>query len=176
MNLTKERRAIDTALDTYRRQLDTFTDERFTQTPPMGGWSYTEVYDHILKASLNSAIALECCTNNTCPPTKKGMNFWGHYVMFMGSFPPGKFKVPRSVSEKISPKKSDKEDIKNLIIKTRKKIELVAAMVNDAPKNARWAHPRLGMLNAPQWFKFIRVHLQHHLKQLERIKNNFAKG
>lgn len=32
------------------------------------------------------------------------------------------------------------------------------------------------MLNAPQWFKFIRVHLQHHLKQLERIKNNFAKG
>jgi uncharacterized linocin/CFP29 family protein len=26
------------------------------------------------------------------------------------------------------------------------------------------------MLNAQQWFKFIRIHLQHHIKQLDRIK------
>jgi hypothetical protein len=89
MNLSKERRAIDTALDTYRQLLDTYTDERFMETPPMGGWSNAEVYDHILKASLGSAIAAERCTHNNCPPTKKGMGFWGHYVMLTGLFPPG---------------------------------------------------------------------------------------
>jgi uncharacterized linocin/CFP29 family protein len=30
------------------------------------------------------------------------------------------------------------------------------------------------MLNAKQWFKFIRIHLEHHLKQLRRIKNKFG--
>ncbi|WP_454803505.1 DinB family protein [Mucilaginibacter phyllosphaerae] len=176
MNPGKERRIMDAALDTYRQLLDTFTDEQFTQTPPMGGWSYAEVYDHILKACLGSAIALERCTNNTCSPTRKGMNFWGHYVMLTGLFPPGKLKVPEAVAEKMAPKKLDKEEAKNLLIKTRKKIEAVTGLINNAPENARMQHPRLGMLNAPQWFKFIRVHLQHHLKQLERIKNNFAKG
>jgi hypothetical protein len=176
MNLGKERRTIDAALDTYRELLDTYTDEHFIETPPMGGWSYAEVYDHILKASLGSAIAAERCTNNNCPPTKKGMSFWGHYLMLTGLFPPGKVKVPESVAAKMAPKKLEKEEAKNLIIKTRKKITDITDLINDAPYNARWLHPRLGMLNAGQWLKFIRIHLQHHLKQLERIKRNFAKS
>jgi hypothetical protein len=92
--LSKERRAIDAALDTYRELLDTYTDERFMETPPMGGWSYAEVYDHILKAKPGLSIAAERCTHNNCPPTKKGMGFWGHYLMLTGLFPPGKVKVP----------------------------------------------------------------------------------
>ncbi|MET3978463.1 hypothetical protein ABIB62_001032 [Mucilaginibacter sp. UYP25] len=175
MNIAKERRAIDAALDTYRQLLDGFSDERFAQTPPTGGWSYAEVYDHILKSSLGSTIALERCTNNNCPPTKKGMGFWGYYVMATGLFPPGKLKVPEAVADKIAPNKIDIEAAKNLIIKTRKRIEGVTGLIKDAPANARWQHARLGMLNAAQWFKFTRVHLEHHLKQLERIKNNFMK-
>ncbi|MEB0263947.1 MULTISPECIES: DinB family protein [unclassified Mucilaginibacter] len=176
MNIAKERRAIDTALDTYRQLLDGFSDEHFIQTPPMGGWSYAEVYDHILKSSLGSTIALERCTHNNCPPTKKGMGFWGHYVMATGLFPPFKVKVPEAVADKIAPKKINIEDAKNLIIKTRKRIEGVTCLIADAKENARWLHPRLGMLNAAQWFKFTRAHLQHHIKQLERIKSNFKKG
>lgn len=176
MNIAKERRAIDAALDNYRELLDGFTDERFTQAPPMGGWSYAEVYDHILKASLGASIALERCTNNNCPPTKKGMNFWGHYTMLTGLFPPGKYVVPGAVADKLAAKKISIEDAKNLIIKTRKRVETVTGLIKDAPANARWQHPRLGMLNAAQWFRFMRVHLQHHLKQLERIKSSLTKG
>jgi hypothetical protein len=73
-------------------------------------------------------------------------------------------------------KKLEIEDAKNLIIKTRKKITDITDLIKNAPDNARWLHPRLGMLNAGQWLKFIRVHLQHHLKQMERIKSSFAKS
>jgi hypothetical protein len=176
MNLGKERRAIDAALDKYRELLDTYPDERFIETPPMGGWSYAEVYDHILKGSLGSAIAAERCTHNNCPPTKKGMNLWGHYLMFTGTFPPGKIKMPESVAAKMTPKKLNKEEARNLLIKTRKKVTEITELIKDAPTNTRWLHPRLGMLNAGQWFKFIRVHLQHHLKQLNRIKSSFSGG
>ena len=166
MNIAKERRDIDAALDSYREQLDTLTDALFNETQPKGGWSCSEVYDHILKASLGSSIALERCTHNNCPPTKKGMGFWGYYLMLTGKFPPGKVTVPEAVAEKLAPKKIDKEEAKNLLIKTRKRIEGITGLINDAKENSRWQHPRLGMLNATQWFKFIRVHLEHHLKQV----------
>ena len=175
MNLTKERRTIEAALDSYREQLDTLPDTLFNETPPMGGWSYAEVYDHIMKASLGASIALERCTHNNCPPTKKGLTFAGYYVLFMNGFPPGGVRMPGSVADKITPAKIDKEEARNLIMKTRKRIEGIAGLVKDASPKARWQHPRMGMLNAEQWFKFIRIHLQHHLKQLERIKNNLAK-
>ncbi|MBD1394064.1 DinB family protein [Mucilaginibacter glaciei] len=174
MNVARERRSIEEALDIYREWLDTITDEQFTQTPSMGGWSYAEVYDHIMKASLGSTIALERCTHNNCPPTKKGVTLAGWYLLLMQSFPPFKTEVPESVAAKMAPKKIDKEEAKNLIIKTRKRIEAIAGLVADAPKNARWQHPRMGMLNANQWFKFIRIHLQHHLDQLNRIKKKFV--
>jgi hypothetical protein len=173
MNPAKERRAIDTALDSYRQQLDALPDALFNETPAMGGWSYSEVYDHILKATLGSSIALERCTHNNCQPTSKGMNFWGWYTMLTGKFPPIKAEVPQELSAKSPVTKISKEDAKNLIIKCRKRIESTGGLVKNAPATARHKHPRLGMLNAGQWFKFIRVHLEHHLKQLERIKNNF---
>ncbi len=176
MNIAKERRAIENALDEYRRQLDGFTEDTFGTTPPMGGWSYSEVYDHIMKSSLGSSIALERCTHNNCPPTKKGMNLWGHYLMLTGKFPPFKTNVPEAVAAKVAPKKIEIEEAKNLIIKVRKRIESTAELVADAPLHAKWEHPRLGMLNAKQWFKFIRVHLQHHLGQLDRIRMDLQKA
>lgn len=174
MNIAKERRAIEAALDTYREWLDTVNDETFMTTPPMGGWSYAEVYDHIMKSSLGSSIALERCTHKNCPPSKKGMGFWGYYLMLTGTFPPGKVEVPEAVAAKIAPKKIGVEDAKNLIVKVRKRVDDAAKLLPEASDRAKWQHPRLGMLNAAQWFKFIRIHLEHHIKQLGRIKNNFS--
>jgi len=173
MNIAKERKAIDAALDDYRAQLDTIPDERFTETPPDGGWSYAEVYSHILQATLGSSIALERCAHNTCPPTTKGLTPLGQLMMFMGRFPPVRVKVPEAVAAKIPAAKLSKEDAKNLIIKCRKRIDDTAPLVKQSSSISRYKHARLGMLNAKQWFKFIRIHLKHHLKQLKRIAKKF---
>jgi len=173
MNIAKERKAIDAALDNYRAQLDTIPEEKFTETPPGGGWSCAEVYSHILQATLGSSIALERCCNNTCVPTKKKLTFLGMLMMTINRFPPVRVKVPEKVNAKMPAPKISKEDAKNLLIKCRKRIDDVTPQIKDALPASRHKHPRLGMLNADQWVKFIRIHLQHHLKQLERIKKKF---
>lgn len=173
MNLVKERFAIDAALDNYRAQLDVIPDDLFQTTPPGGGWSFAEVYSHILSATLGSSIALEKCASGTCPPTDDGPTFLGRLMMFTGSFPPVKVKVPAAVAAKMPVNKLSKEEVKNLLIKCRKRIDDTVSLVKDASPDSRYKHPRLGMLNAKQWLKFIRIHLQHHLKQLWRIKNKF---
>lgn len=172
MNLHKERKAIDAALDDYRAKLETIPEELFTETPPGGGWSYAEVYSHILKATLGSSIALERCAHNNCEPTTKGPNLMGRYLMLIGSFPV-KLKVPEATSAKMPAEKISREEAKNLLVKCRKRVDDTAPILKNSLPTSRIKHPRLGMLNAGQWFKFIRIHLYHHLKQLKWIEKKF---
>ncbi|HWZ15510.1 MAG TPA: DinB family protein [Mucilaginibacter sp.] len=173
MNITRERFAIEAALDSYRSQLDLIPDDVFQTTPAAGGWSFAEVYSHILMATLGSTIGLEKCANG-CPPTEDGLTFLGRLMMFTGSFPPIKTKLPAAVAAKMPVSKISKEEAKNLLIKCRKRVDDAVMLVKSAPPDSRYKHPRLGMLNAKQWFKFIRIHLEHHLKQLRRIKKSFS--
>jgi len=174
MTISNNRKAIDAALDEYRNRLDTISDEQFTETPPGGGWSYAEVYSHILQANLGSSVAMERCINGTCNPTRSGLNLLGRIVLLFRRFPPVKIKVPEKTASKMPAQKISKEEAKNLIVKCRKRIDEIAEMVKNADPVNRHKHPRLGNLNAKEWLKFILIHTNHHIKQLDRIKRKFA--
>ena len=90
VNLSKEHQLLNTVLDNYRKELEIIPDDEFDVTPPSGGWSYAEVYSHIMQATFAASIALERCTQGTNKPVKGGINFWGRYVMFTNRFPADK--------------------------------------------------------------------------------------
>jgi hypothetical protein len=171
MSPAEEQKAINAVLDEYRHLLDEIPDEQFTETPPGGGWSYAEVYSHILQANLGSSIAAEKCSNKTGTHTSKGLNWKGKLVFLMGGFPPGKRKAPPQVAALT--KKISKEEARNLIVRLRKRVDEIIPLVAHAQANCKISHPGLGMLNAAQWIKFIRMHTRHHIKQLERIKKSY---
>ena len=173
MNIVKERKTIDSALDNYRAQLDSIPDEFFTVTPPGGGWSYAEVYSHILQASLAATLGLERCMHVKPDEKAKGINMIGRFVLMFGCFPPVTIKVPEKVSAKMPALKISKEEAKNMIVKTRKRMDDAMEFIKESPEKSRTKHPRLGMLTSSQWLKFIRIHLEHHLKQLARIQKKF---
>ena len=173
MKIGVTRKQIEAVLDIYRSRLDTIPDDLFTVTPPGGGWSYAEVYSHIMQANIGSSFALEKCTSSNCIPTSKGRTLLGLFVFSFGRLPPVKGKVPKELEKRIPASKISKEDAKNLLIKCRKRINDVAPLIHDSSKYARIRHARLGMLNARQWFKFILMHSEHHLKQLDRIQKKF---
>jgi hypothetical protein len=171
MTLDAERRAIEATLDEYRARLDSIADEQFDATPPAGGWSYAEVYSHIMQATLGSTIALEKCTTSACLPTTKGRNLIGRLVFTLNTIPI-RFKMTPMMAQKNPPKKINKEEARNLIVKCRKRINDVFGLIHDFSPHKRIKHPRFGMLNARHWFKFILIHLNHHIKQLNRIEKN----
>ena len=76
----------------------------------------------------------------------------------------------------MAPKKITKEEARNLIVKCRARMEAMATLITENPTTRRGQHPRLGLLTAAQWFKFIRIHAKHHLKQIQRLKNIFKIG
>ena len=170
MNIGSTRKEIETVLDTYRSRLDTIPDDLFNVTPPDGGWSCAEVYSHILQSNLGSGVAIEKCTLNSCVPTSKGLSLLGLLVLSFGRLPPVKVKVPPVIAAKSPVKNISKEEARNMLIKCRKKINEVVPLIRDASPHRRVKHQRFGMLNAKQWLKFILIHSQHHLKQLDRVE------
>ena len=171
MNLNKERKSIEAALDDYRSMLETIPDDVFTETPADGGWSYAEVYSHITKATLGASIALERCTHGSCEPTKKGLTLAGWYMMLTGTLL--RSKAPAELEAKIPALKISKEEAKNALIKCRKRIDDTFPLIEKSSDSSRINHRKAGMLNAKQWLRFIRIHLYHHLGQIQRIEKKF---
>jgi hypothetical protein len=170
MTIEQECRAIEAALDAYRNRLDVIPDDRFDVTPPGGGWSYAEVYSHIMQATLASSIAAEKCTLSSCKSTAKGRSIIGFFVLTLNRFPPFPVKTPKTLAAANPVRKITKEEARNLLVKCRKRINDIHSLLPDAMSNRRIKHPRMGMLNARQWYQFIHIHLEHHLKQLDRIE------
>lgn len=174
MSITTEHKRLNAIFDTYRAWIDSIPDDQFDKTPPHGGWSYAEVYSHIMQATMASSIALERCTHQSDKPNKGDTTLMGKLVLFFGRFPPVKIKQPESVSAKMPALKISKEEARNLIIKCRKRMDEIVPLTDAKLAIRKVKHPRLGMFSSAQWYKFIRIHLAHHLKQLDRIKKDFS--
>ena len=170
MNAAKIKISLHHIIDAYKAKLSSYPEEIFELTPPINGWSYSEVYSHIFDSSLLSLIALENSAK------RKGENKPTHFVvkliLLLGSLPPAKkYKVPKRLVERV--KKISKTEAMDFILEFEKALNDNYPLVANASENCKTKHPRLGYLNTKQWLRFIEIHLKHHLKQLVRIEKSF---
>lgn len=157
-------------VDAYRAHLSTKNEENFQLTPPIGGWSYSEVYSHIFDSSLLSLMAIQNCLNGD--GKQEGTSFGVKVVLFFGRFPPGKkYNVPSKLMTRV--KKINLMAAEQFMIDFELQLAKIYPHINAANHKIKAKHPRLGYLNAKQWLRFIEIHLHHHLKQLKRIENSF---
>lgn len=101
------------------------------------------------------------------------MGLLAQFIFLVGSFPL-KFKAPEKIAAMVN--NIGKEEARNLIIKVKAKLDHMAPVVAKSSTFSKIKHPRLGLLNARYWLKFIDIHTRHHLKQLNRIENKFKKA
>jgi hypothetical protein len=171
MSIAADEKTIENTLLVYRQKLDEIPDDLFNTTPPGGGWSYAEVYSHIMQASIGSLVAVEKCSNGTGKTHTKRLSWLARLILFTGFFPGLRFKAPASIAGMVAD--ISKEDARNLIIKVKKRLDEVVPDVDAASPYCKIKHPRFGMLNATQWLRFIGIHLKHHIRQLKRIDKKF---
>lgn len=174
MSVSSQQRAILQSVKEYSRLLEEISEEDFQRSPAEGSWSYAEVYSHIFKSNLYSLIAAEQCINGTAEKSSAGTNWAVRLILLFGRFPPGKYKVPASIENLTA--KISKEEARNLIVKFKTRLADIAPKVSKAKSYHKVKHPRLGLFNAGQWFRFIEIHTLHHQRQLERISRMIVKS
>ena len=170
MGSHKEFYSLQRVIEAYRSKLHALPDERFAQTPSIGGWSASEVYGHIFDASLLSLKALNECLEGR--GANRSTPFVTKVILFFGAFPPGvRFKTPKILDGRL--KVISKLEAAELIRAFTGELELLRVKISGANPNVKSKHPRLGYLNAKQWLRFIGIHLRHHMKQLNRVEKSF---
>ena len=169
MRAAKIKASIHKTINAYKSKLSAYADEVFQQQPPIGGWSYSEVYSHIFDSSLLSLRALDHAAKSKGEdkPTALAVRL----ILLLGILPPGQFKVPKKLADRV--KKISKTEALDLILAFEEALDQNYPSVASATAHSKIKHPRLGYLNAKQWLRFIEIHLEHHLKQLERIEKSF---
>lgn len=173
MNAAKIKVSLHHIVDAYKAKLSSYPDEIFQRSPPINGWSYSEVYSHIFDSSLLSLIALENSAKGK--GEDKPTHFVVKLILLLGSLPPAKkYKVPKKLAERV--KKISKTEAMDFILEFEKTLADGYPLVANANEKCKTKHPRLGYLNAKQWLRFIEIHLKHHLKQLVRIEKSFQQS
>ncbi len=168
MSVKSDKNLILGHLKFYAEFLKTVNEDLFLKTPQQGGWSFSEVYAHILSANLLSVIAVEKCLNKTADIKIRKPDWRVRLVLFFGRFPPVKYKVPAILASSV--KKITKEEASNQLIRLVKKVEEIEKGFGKFSADYKVKHPRLGYLDAKSWLRFIYVHTKHHQKQLTRIE------
>ena len=173
MSVTSNKKELEKTLQFYEHFLKTVDEETFFSTPLSGGWSYAEVYSHILTVNYISIIAAEKCLNKVAEIKTRKPDWRIRLILFLGKFPPGKIKAPAAVEESV--KKITKEEAANFLVKIYKKLDTLNPQYKNFDSIHKVKHPRLGYLDAKHWLRFMVVHTKHHQNQIIRIERELAR-
>ncbi|MBC8986240.1 DinB family protein [Pedobacter sp. N36a] len=172
MSTGRDYKKIQQIVLAYQKKLNELEEDRFLETPPIGGWSYSEVYFHIFDSSILSLKQLRAAI--TGEGEQKPTAFMVKLILFLGSLPPGRrYKAPKRLAERL--KKISKAEATSLIDDFVQQLEKDTLLLPNANKNLKMPHPRFGYLNPFHWLSFIKIHLNHHLQQLHRIDQSYLR-
>jgi len=170
MSIQASASSIKDALSSYLAWLKEVDEDEFVKSPTSGGWSYSEVFCHVIQVNVRSILAVERCIYAKSGHRTSGPNLIARLILYMGKFPPVKIKAHPKVLSIV--KTVTKEEARNDMLVFCNKLQDLLPKLMKVPVHQRTRHARLGMLNCGEWLKFIDIHTRHHLKQLERIRKS----
>ncbi len=171
----------------YIRELEDCSLDQLLWKPSEDEWSLGQMYMHLIGSAQfmqlrNAVLCLEPGGSRDIPQAEKTET--GKAVFKTGSFPPERIRVPPSPQYTPSQPESKEQLISGLRDTLRQMTEIeprIALAFGTVPRLQEEpgkesvpytvVHPRLGGLNALEWFQLIEIHYRHHVLQKIRLEN-----
>ncbi|MGV2962409.1 DinB family protein [Paenibacillus sp. AGC30] len=166
--------SFETAVERYLVELNKLDMGSLYKKQSEEEWSIGQMYVHLIQSALFLHLHnIEQCLSSGDSTLNSGeeKTELGRQVFELGQFPPVPIKVPASPQYTPQPP----ESMESLIDGLRMVVERMrstAAVLHQASVNNKIRHPRLGALNAQEWFLLIEMHYRHHFLQLDRLISN----
>ncbi|WP_139492451.1 DinB family protein [Brevibacillus dissolubilis] len=153
----------------YLEELNDYSLEQLTRQPSEDEWSLGQMYLHLINTAMYMQLQnIELCKNEA-NVTAEEKTEAGQNVFTRGAFPPVRIKLPASPQHTPQQPVSKEQiaDGLNTVLARMKEVEPSLSLISPQHKVA---HPRLGALNAVEWYQLIEMHYRHHLGQKDRLK------
>ena len=158
----------------YQEALRAYSDAEFIRKPSESDWSVGQVCTHLM----DTWFGFMTLKINKCLESEEFANEqlgeYGKILLTTRAFPVLKVKGPPKSTYDPQPAAS-----RNAAIETferlRKAMQEFAVMLENSGNSiGKRRHPRLGYMNAWEWYELAGIHLNHHWKQKERIDSFFS--
>ncbi|UJF32972.1 DinB family protein [Paenibacillus hexagrammi] len=162
----------------YVKELDSFTLEQLQAQPSEQEWSLGQMYMHLIQTALRMQIRnIELCSSQDIAPGQQAgeKSEAGQAVFSSGAFPPIRIQVPPS-PEYTPQQPESKEQIIQGLHAVQEKMRAIEPTLDAIDPQRTAAHPRLGALQAKEWFALVVMHYRHHLQQKDRLKAFLTAG
>lgn len=163
---------MENSTNHYLQELDQFTLEQLRQKPSESEWSLGQMYLHLINTALYMQLRnIELCRKGEAGSVviNGAKSEAGVAVFGQGSFPSVRIQVPASPQYTPAQPESKEQIVEGLNMVLVKMKEMEPTLEEISPQMTV-AHPRLGELNAKEWFSLVEMHYGHHLHQMDRLK------
>ncbi len=140
----------------------------FAVAPEVSAWSPAHHLHHVALANEHIFSDLAKAARAETPDAPEDrINAMGLAILTVGRIPRGRGKAPREVSP---PDDLARAGFEAAHARSRSAFEALEPYLDALPAlEARMRHPFFGMLNAPQWLRFVLIHTRHHLAIIDDI-------
>lgn len=149
---------------TWLQALAQYSEAQFSQKPHETAWSIGQVYGHLIGATQVFHLRhIETCLANPSEGASETKTEAGEATFAHHGFANMRIKGPE-----FAPQQSLAQAQAGLtaLMTTMKEVE---TRILAAPSSGKTAHPRLGFLDAQEWYDLIEIHFRHHLHQKNRL-------
>lgn len=192
MNTKETLRKFEETVSGYIQELDGSSLEQLLWKPAEDEWSLGQMYMHLIRSAQfmqlrNAALCLE--PGDSPEVSRAGKTKIGEDLFKTGSFPPDRIRVPAS-PQYTPPQPDSKEQLVDGLRDTvRRMVEIEPTIASEFEPVTQVRlepgkeivrntvlHPRLGGLNALEWFRLIEMHYRHHLLQKMRLDDTWREA
>ena len=170
MGLQADSRANAAIADRLEAMLRWDDQRLYGQAPAVSSWSIAQQVEHVVRASTRMLDMIELLGSGAAhervrPHGKPSMT--GRAILLTGHIPRGRADAPDGTRPDAVPRRAA------LTEATTAFIERVRRRSEDAGPLRGFEgvgqHPLLGWFTASQWWRFLRVHAEHHLAVIDDI-------
>lgn len=142
----------------------------YGREPSVSAWSPAQHVDHLMRSAgsmLSLISAMAAGREHERIGDKGSPSLGGRAILLSGKIPRGRAEAPDFAVPEDEP---DPPALAEAVRDTRRRFESLAERAEHLPSIAGVGqHPLLGWFKAQQWWRFLRVHGEHHLALIDDI-------
>ncbi len=176
MGLESDTRALHTALNRIEEMLGWPEERLYARAEAVSGWSPAQHVEHALIALrrvLAGASDLRSGTGEAIKP-KGRLSLQGRALLLAGWIPRGKAQSPEFAVPDDIPSRAAMRDSHAAACERFAALAPTAGTLKQVPGVID--HPLLGPMSAAQWWRFARVHTEHHLTIIDDVDRHRCAG
>lgn len=158
---------FNNAIDTWINAINKLDFQQLCFQPDDSSWSIGQICVHLLNDTSWFLEQVKICLSNNDNANETMISF-AKKMFDVNSFPNEKLANPANAN---MAQPINKEALMQSFINLKKEINHIAIQIENTTSKGKTQHPGFGYFNATEWLQFATMHLNHHLKQKERIEN-----